>query len=296
MTKTKKRITTFILAVVMAFTMMPMMGAVSHDNTAKAASGNVPEKVTGLKVAKKSDRWVTLKWNKTPGAKKYIVKQINLKLLLNNPKDVKVKDESWTGGYYYVPGPNGWLEKKTKNFTTTSTKITIKNLKCRWRYRFKVVAVNNNGDREYSDKIEVHTKFFGYNKKEKKMAKKLDVIENPKAVSGQDVEYTVKWKKYPSMYAYVEVWFRKKGAKKWKFGTAGYRNPTYFENKDSYTAGFWCGEYSHTYTQMKVRMVQDNIKGPWSKILESNHKPYDTFGPSSEYSSVIAWNKGYYPR
>lgn len=261
MTNTKKRITTILLSVVMAFTMMPMMGAVSHDNTAKAASGNVPEKVKGLKVAKKSDRWVTLKWNKTPGAKKYIVKQINVDF---NPN---------VTGYVNMTHSK-WYETNTKTVARTKgTKVTVKKLLCRWKYRFRVVAINKNGKGEYSEKLEVKTKFFGYNKKEKKIRKKLGKLIGKKLkwMEGtcndfrldDGVSNKLAGTKY---WDQLEAWCKVKNKTGWYIICRVSWSMSFGGLPSFYSGGVKGKPY------YKARLIKKNVKGPFTKVLFINQR------------------------
>ncbi len=130
--------------------------AVSYGLLSEAVTVKIPlEKVSGLKVTKKTDKAVALSWSKVNGATKYEV-------------------------YLYKDG------KWTKNKTVTGTSCTVSGLKSHTAYKFKVRAVNSAVNGGFSGTVSERTKLSKVSKIKSKNIKSTSVRVYWSKVSGAD--------------------------------------------------------------------------------------------------------------
>lgn len=113
------------------------------------------QKVTGLKVTKKTDKSVSLSWNKVESATKYDV------FILEN-------------GYW------------TKSKSVTGTSCTVSDLKAHTEYSFKVRACGSSSEGEFSDVIKERTKLSKVKSIKSKNVKSTSVRVYWSKVSGAD--------------------------------------------------------------------------------------------------------------
>ena len=118
--KMKKRFFAAILAAAMAFSAVPTLLPAANISVSAAKSEKLPAPES-LKVSKKTDSSVTLKWSKVEGADKYAVYQYNSK----TKKYVKIKSVS-------------------------KTSCTVADLDSDTKYQFKVAALVKGKDGKYT--------------------------------------------------------------------------------------------------------------------------------------------------
>ena len=144
--------------------------AVSYGLLSDAAAVKIKlDKVSGLKITDKTEKSVSLSWQKVNGATKYEV---------------------------YIFEDGKWKKEKT----VTGTSCTVSGLKSHTAYKFKVRAINSSAEGDFSDSVSERTKLGKVSKIKSKNVKSTSVRVYWSKVSGADTyllySYTGgKWKR-----------------------------------------------------------------------------------------------------
>lgn len=130
--------------------------AVSYGLLSAAATVKMPlQKVRSLEITEKSEKAVTLSWQKVNGATKYEV---------------------------YILEDGEWIKEKT----VTGTNCTVSGLKSHTEYEFKVRAANSSVNGDFSDSVRERTKLGKVSKIKSKNIKSTSVRVYWSKVSGAD--------------------------------------------------------------------------------------------------------------